>query len=292
VTDPRPLAQVAAELVGQRRRVIGAPAIIFCSWGPRAGERQLRNIDAFADAYGGLADPRCLGIVVTNWVPSRYLQGSLWDSFAYAAVALEHGSAAARHGAFRRVVERCYGATWNETWQEIFDTYFRIVPSRRVCSPAWAGPALPTPWASEEDLRGALGAAPIGPSPYPSLRARMQAVQDDVRRNAGDFSALALSAEYLDHVFWRQAVLSQAGSGPRRPGRPDLIGTIAASDRRLVGKLEADWNIGRFSDCPGKTERLVGLEPADQLLFSMRRAAAFSAELAAAGDRFHRLLGR
>jgi hypothetical protein len=49
-------------------------------------------------------------MVVTNWLPSRYLEGWLGDSFAYAAVALREGSATARESTWRRLVERFYGA--------------------------------------------------------------------------------------------------------------------------------------------------------------------------------------
>ena len=50
-------------------RAIGAPALIRYLWGPRAGTQQLRNIDAFADAYRRADDPACLGVVLTNWIP-------------------------------------------------------------------------------------------------------------------------------------------------------------------------------------------------------------------------------
>jgi hypothetical protein len=290
-TDPRPVARVAAELVDQGRRIIGAPAIISCSWGPRPGERQLRNIDAFADAYAGIRDPRCLGIVVTNWVPTRYLQGSLWDSFAYAAVAIGRGSAAARQSAFRSFVERFHAADWDATWREVFEAYYRMAPSRRSCASDWPGTGLLVPWASEEDLRRAHAAEPIGPCPYTPLRELMWDAEESIRRHVGDFSALALSVEYLEHVFWRQAVLTEADAARHRPVVADLIETIATRDRRLVEKLDADWKAGRFSDSPGKLESAAGLEPADQLLLSMRRAAAFSAELAGDGGRFRRLLG-
>jgi hypothetical protein len=270
--------------------VIGAPALISCSSGPRPGDRQLRNIDAFADAYSGIHDPRCLGIIVTNWVPSRYIQGSLWDGFAYAAVALDRGSAAARQSAFRSFVERFYAAEWSSTWQEIFDTYYRIAPSWGTCVPAWPNPWLAVPWASEDDLRRALGAAAVGPSPYRELRAAMRVAHATVRRHQDDFSALILSGEYLEHVLWRETAVKALGPTPGRRDADRLLEAIATRDRSLVGRLDADWNTGRFSNAPAKIEALPGLERADQLLFSMRRAAEFSEQLARDGERFQRLM--
>jgi Glycosyl hydrolase family 20, catalytic domain len=287
--DPRPLARVARRVVADGRRVLGAPAVISCAWGPRPGERQLRNIEAFAEAYGGISDPRCLGIVVTNWVPTRYVQRSLWDSFAYVGVALGHGSEAARHSGFRRFVERFYGADWNSTWEWIFETYYRLAPGRRSCAPSWPGGGLVVPWANEPDVLRSFRAARSRPSPYAALRERLSAVGDRVLRHRDDFSAFTLSVDYLDHVFWREAVLGAAAMTGGRPSISAVLENVAARDHQLVERLDADWATGRFSDAPGKLDPLPGLEPADQLHYTMRRAAAFSAELAGDGRRVQRL---
>jgi hypothetical protein len=70
----------------------------------------LGNIDAFADVYLTSQNPASLGVILTNWVPSRHIQNSLWDGFAYAAVAFNRGSDAARSGAFRNFVQRHWAA--------------------------------------------------------------------------------------------------------------------------------------------------------------------------------------
>jgi Glycosyl hydrolase family 20, catalytic domain len=291
VTDPQPLAEMAQWAIDDGRRVIGAPAIISCSSGPRPGERQLRNIDAFADGYASVGDPRCLGVIVTNWVPSRYIQGSLWDSFAYAAVALERGSAMARQSGLRSFVERFYGTAWTPNWQTLFDTYYRIAPSWNSCEPVSPGPALDLPWASDADVRRALRAAALATSPYRELRATIKVAEPTVRQHADSFAALALSLEYLDHVLWREIVLKEVGPAPERVDAGRLIETIVTRDRSLVDSLDADWNLGRFSDAPAKRQPLPGLEPSDQLLFTMRRATQFSEQLAQDGTRFRQLLG-
>jgi hypothetical protein len=51
-------------------RGIGAPGLISYRWGPRAGTEQLRNIDAFTEAYFGADDSGSLGVILTNWVPT------------------------------------------------------------------------------------------------------------------------------------------------------------------------------------------------------------------------------
>ncbi|MGH9446804.1 MAG: family 20 glycosylhydrolase, partial [Terriglobia bacterium] len=290
VTQPQPLAHLAQQVMDHGLRVIGAPAIISCEWGPRAGALQLRNIDAYVDAYASFRGPRALGVIVTNWVPTRYVQRSLWDTFAYSSVALNRGSGAARQSAFRSFVERFYGASWNPAWQETFSMYYRITPNRHSCAPQWQGPRLPIPWASETDLRGVVGSSAAETPPFKELRSRLASLEPQVRRNRADFSALALSAEYLEYAYWRDAVVRETAKMPDARAANNLIQNIAVRDRSLVEKLDAEWDVGRYADSPGRLKPLTGLRPPDQLLFRMRQAAEFSAKLAADDHRFFRLL--
>jgi hypothetical protein len=268
VTDPEPLRQTARGLLDQGRRVMGAPAMISCKWGPRCGEAQLRNIDAFADAYASLADAGNLGVVITNWTPSRYLARSLWDTYAYGAVALQRGGAAARATAFREFVRKFYDAKWSPAWDDVFATYYRIAPARPSCAAGWKGAVLPVPWSSDAELRAAMTDAPATAPPFGPLRQKIAAVENSVRRNRADFSSFALSAEYLDYLYWRQKAA------------PETFHAIAERDRALVQKLEAEWDSCRPADSPGKSRPLTSLGPQDQLLFRMRAAADFSAEAA------------
>jgi len=292
VTEPEPLAQAASQAIAQGLRVIGAPAIITCEWGPRIGQLQLQNLDAYADAYSGLHDSRCLGVIVTNWLPSRYLQGSLWDSFAYAAVALCEGSATARESAWKRFVEKYYGAAWDSNWTEVFETYYRITPNRHSCAPNWPGPRLVVPWASEKDLRSAVRSGAGDPSAFTGLRSRILAAESSVRRNWEDFTSFALSAEYLDYANWRHHAVGEAAQVPNAHRDTQLIQTIAERDRDLVERLNAEWDRGRFSDSPAKMQAQFDMNPPDQLLFRMRQAAEYSAALAGDGDGFSHLLAK
>ena len=268
VTDAEPLRQTARGLIDRGFRAMGAPAMISCKWGPRCGEVQLRNLDAFADAYRSLADSGNLGVVITNWMPSRYLARSMWDTCAYGAMALEHGSAAARATAFREFVARFYGAKRSAEWDEIFETYYRLTPARPSCAAGWKGAVLPAPWASDAELRAAMAVRPASAPPIGALREKIAAVSGSVRRNRADFSSFALSAEYLEHLYWRQ-----------QPA-PEALHAVAERDREMVQKLEAEWDLSRPPDSPGKSRALTSLGPQDQLLFRMREAAKFSAEKA------------
>ena len=264
VTDPQPLRATAEQVTSAGLRVIGVPALISCEWGPRAGEPTLRNIDAFSDTYGALDPGRSLGVIVTNWMPSRYLQGSLWDSFAYAAVALNEGSAAAREGAFRRFVQKFYGAAWNVDWQGVFDGLYRLTPGR-TCARDWQVPRLPLPAANDDELKRSLAAPALDAAAYQQLAERVRALEKTVRRNREAFQSFALCVDYLAHLAWRQAEWKQG-----------TLSDIARRDRAMVARLEAEWNQGRFEDDRAKREKVFGLTAYDQMLLQMRMAAEYA----------------
>ena len=272
-------------------RAIGAPALINYKWGPRAGTQQLRNIDAFADAYFGTDDPGSLGVSLTNWDPCRYLQNSIWDGFAYASVAFNQGTEVAQTTAFRRFVERHYRAEWNEDWSEAFRIIYDAAPSVKDSASHWMSPVLPVPWSDDAQLAELLKDKSPRPNPFTHLCSLLVQVEPFVRKNLADFRAFQLSAEYLEKMFWRQSVVvEQAGKPLQRDSAALLIQSIAERDRALAEVLSKDWDSGRFPDAAAKHEPVTDLEPKDQLVFQWQRAADYSASLAAYPDRFFQLL--
>ncbi len=293
VTDSRPLEQAARKVVDAGLRAIGAPAIISCRWGPRAGVNALDNIDAYADAYNRIDSPRALGVIVTNWDPPRYIQQSLWDTYAYAAVALNEGSSVARASAFRRFVEKHYQAEWNENWSDIFTTLYEITPNQRSCSPPWMQPVLPMPWSSDDALSAAVQSGMLNAPPFRRLLSQLVFSEAQVRNNLDDFLTFRLSVDYLEHIFWRITVLAEESAKPQRTpeAATALIRTIAERDHRLLKKLDASWDKGRAPDAAAKTEAVFDLGPRNQLLYAFRLAATYSQQLAGDPQRFARLLG-
>jgi len=288
--DPQFLRKLAQKVIDSGHRAMGAPAWGYCRWGPRAGTEQLRNLDAFADAYRDLNGS--LGVMVTNWLPSRYLSDAIWDGFAYAAVALQEGSTAARNTAFRRFVEKHYAADWTDTWEDVFRTIYENAPYSPGCSSPWMQPQLIAPWHNEAELAATLKGGAADSPPYTRLRSQLVFCERTVRKNLEDFAAFALCAEYLEGLFWRNTSVvreAQRQSGDKESSTL-LIKTLAERDRQLLERLDADWDRVRPSDSPAKLEAVLGFRPQDQLLFRFRQAAEFSAQLAADPDRFHRLL--
>jgi hypothetical protein len=274
-------------------RAIGAPALANYKWGPRVGAEQLRNIDAYAESYLGANDPGALGVILTNWIPSRYVQNSIWDGFAYAAVAFHEGTATAQTSAFHRFVEKHYRADWNETWAEAFQMIYDAAPyvgGKETAS--WMGLRLPVPWSSDEQLAALLKDGTSRPNPFTRLRGLLVQLEPQVLKNLSDFQAFELCVEYLEKMFWREAVvIEQADRKPlQRETASLLIQNIAERDQALAQALSRDWDKGRFPDADAKLHPVFGLAPKDQLLFQWEQAATYSASLAAHPDNFYHLL--
>lgn len=281
VTDARPLVEDAKKVIAQGLRVIGAPALVSCEWGPRVGEKTLNNVEAYADAYAGIDSAACLGVMVTNWMPGRYLPRAQWDSFAYAAVAMESGSAAARSSALKKFVERFYGARWNQRWQQMFESIYAEAPVRRCAR--WPGLPLLAPWASDEEVRAAIAAGSVK-AEFAPLVASIRELRGEVLRNAEDFDCFLLTAEYLDQLYWRNQSLLEA-IGAEAAVRATRLREIAARDQALMAKLDEDWKATRYADDPGRHAATLWLLRPDQLVYQFDRATDYSHALALAPER-------
>lgn len=291
-TNAAKVQQTLSTIRANGSRAIGAPALINYRWGPRAGDDQLRNIDAFADAYSAPEESSSLGVILTNWVPSRYIQNSIWDGFAYGAVAFKNGTAVARTDAFRRFVERHYRAKWNETWDQVFQLIYATVPQINEKGNTAGTVPLHVPWSNDQELAAVLKDSSTSANPFTRLRSLLVQLEPQVRKNFADFQAFELSVDYLELLYWREEIVREYGARKQlTPADSDMIiQTVAERDRIMAEALTKDWDQGRFKDSAAKLKPLYGLQPKDQLLFQWTRAAEYSASLASHPDRFHQLL--
>jgi|HubBroStandDraft_6_1064221.scaffolds.fasta_scaffold48531_4 hypothetical protein len=272
-------------------RAIGAPGLISYRWGARAGTDQLRNIDAFARAYLEKDDPGSLGVILTNWVPSRYVQSSIWDGFAYAAVAFNEGTAAAQKSAFRRFVERHYQTKWNEDWSKAFQLIYDAAPGFGEHTPSTGlGLHMQVPWSTDAELQASLKKRTPGSNPFTRLQGLLASLRLSVHANHSDFQAFALCVDYLASVFWRESMIQEQAGKIDRADAAALIQEIAVRDHQIAAALAKDWDDGRFPDSSAKTKPLFGMRPKDQLVFQFTRAATYSASLSQNPDRFFQLL--
>lgn len=271
-------------------RCIGAPALSCYRWGARVGTDQLQNVEAFSDAYLNDPKPAALGVMVTNWIPSRYLQSSVWDGFAYAAVALKEGSGVAQAEGFRRFVERHYKAAWNDNWRQIFQMTYDHAPSHS--GPDAVRSKMMVPWSSDDQLAEVLKHRGDTLNPFATLRETLSSLEASVKKNHEDFQSFQLCIAMLEYACSRNAlVIEHARKASADPdAHTKFIREIANRDQSLTHALESDWDHGRPADSPAKVELLFSLQPKDELLFQWKQAAAYSSSLAAHPERFHGLL--
>jgi hypothetical protein len=269
-TDPAPVAARLALARDKGFRMIGGPALHWCKWGPRVGTAQLGNIDAYADVYRAAGDGASLGVIVTNWCPSRYVRDSIWDGLAYAAVAMNEGGAPARTIAFPRFVERHYGAAWDDAWAEVFTAVYDGAPTRHGREPA----PLVIPWANEDELQRAVGAAPMPSLPFERTLGRLDELQGRVRRHSADFAAFRLSIAYLAHLYWRHATVRGRAGGELAT----RLAEVARRDAAMADALAGDWRAGRAGDPEIVFDGIAGwgLGAQDRLHSRFMTAARFS----------------
>jgi len=157
---------------------------------------------------------------------------------------------------------------------------------------SWMGLLLPVPWSNDEQLAALLKDAFPRPNPFTRIRSLLVQLEPLMMKNYADFQGFGLCVQYLERIFWREAVvIEQAAQKPLKRETADLlIQSIAERDRELAEALTKDWDQGRFPNAEAKLEAVYGLEPKDQLLFQWKRATAYSSSLASNRDRFYRLM--
>jgi len=287
--DPASVERMARRGLSCGFRVIGGPGLIWCRWGCRPGMGALRNVDAFVEAYRGLDDEKALGVVVTNWLPGRYLQNGIWDCMAYAATAMAHGAKAARNSAFRNFARRHLGAKWDDDFADLFHSLYAYVENRTSCSPQWMRPAQPHVWADEAGLRAVLEDGRIAGPPFGRLARLARRLVRRVKRNREDFKALSLSVAYLEHIYWRAAAVCAARSDGLSGRRlRSLAEEINMRDRAMLEALISDWDRGRTRKLWRGMAEAFG--PEDRLVSRMAEAAAYSTELSLRPEKFEEII--
>jgi hypothetical protein len=151
---------------------------------------------------------------------------------------------------------------------------------------------LPVPWSSDDQLTSILRSAAPPQNPFTRLSSLLVLLEPSVLTNLSDFQAFALCLQYLERMFWREAVvIEQAKQRPLdRTIAGLLIQAISARDQAMADALTTDWNTGRFADAPAASQPVVDLRAKDQMLFQWKQAVHYSATLAQNPARFCSLL--
>jgi hypothetical protein len=233
-------------------------------WGPRVGEFQFGNIKAFRNVYNKITSEKNLGVIITHWCPYRYLQNGQWDSYARAADILNSDSSSAE-ATLKRFTEQHFGTPWNEDWRKIYEQLYHLTPKNQYHGED-VGVKGFYPWRNHEDMEESLmrtGPLEISFSETVEL---LKKQEDRIQRNQGDFRELLLTAQYLEHMIWRDnRVFSLKSSGEEAE---TVLAEIALKDGQMLDQLQTAWEKGRTG------------EMSEKHIWEFPRAAAFSARLA------------
>jgi len=289
--DPVAIEKTAERAISRGFRIIGGPAAWWCKWGPYIGREQLRNIDAFAAAYEKINSEQILGIITTQWVPGRYIQGAAWSAFAYAATAMNCGAREARQKALPSFVEKHFGTKWNDNWDEVFRTLYDSMPGRRGCSPHWFKPFLPVPWTNDKELLEAGKSETPSSAPFKRVMRRLKSLKKLVNKNKDDFHALYLTARYTCHIIERQQMLNDFFFSKSKDYSvfTALLEQIFNEDKKIIKALKADWKNTRGTIKLNLLPAFIST-PEDRMTFQLIESAHYIETLLKSTERIKEII--
>lgn len=269
-TDKAKVGERAKTVLGKGFKLIGCPALSWCGWGPRVGELQFKNINAYAEAYQELRGPNNLGVIISNWVPKRYLQNSQWDTYTIAADILRQGGRQHPIDAIPAFVTNHFGAKFDPGWDLIFRTLYELAPQATCGKDARLKFA---PWATDKEITDLLKKNIPVPDPFADVEELTSSYKGRVKRNEGDFDDLLLTIHFMSYCHKRQdALLDFANS---RPTDARAVAAhfekVSIEDHRMLEALEVAWRRGRRGKVPGMDK---------DFMWSFQIAAACSKRLA------------
>ena len=236
-TDKAKIEEVARTVLDKGFKLIGCPAVSWCKWSPRVGELQFKNINAYAEVYSKLDNPNNLGVILSNWVPKRYLQNSQWDTYTIAAKIIKNNGNYNYMDAIPAFVKDYFGAKYNSTWHQIYEIFYTEAPQLEEF----------TPWYSETHIRNIVTANKGLENKFGELKNLLLSCKPDVTKNKNDLEALLLTVEFIDYNYNRQNELLAFV----RSKKTDLksveiyLKKIASGDQAMLSKIHSAWNTGR-----------------------------------------------
>lgn len=268
--DPEKVNAIAGKLLEKGFRIIGCPAISWCKWGARIGAAQFKNISAYAQVYTTMTQPNNLGLILTNWVPQKYLQYSQWDSFVIAAAIARHHGRYDYTQALPGYVENTFGVRYDPDWARIYNTLYTYSP-QSSCADADSLPFIP--WAAEAQVKRLLERTEKKKNPFGDVKALLLAKQKKIRKNTAIFNDLLYTVELLDYLLARENNLVAFGQSPTvdLAAAGKYFTAQATRDSIFLSTIKSRWQRGRRSV----------MDDADKdYFYSFARAAAFSRQLA------------
>lgn len=270
-TDKAKVDSIARTILNKGFQLIGCPAVSWCRWGPRVGDLQFKNINAYAKIYCNLGNAGNLGIFLSNWVPLKYVQNSQWDTYTIAAKILHNKGNYDYMNALPAFVKDHFGAVWNADWEKIYMITYENAP-QSFC--AQNDSLKFFPWSNDQDIRNILKKNKRLGNPFNGAQKLLLKCKEQVKKNQADFSEFLLTIKFLDYIYNRQnSLLAFADSGKRNMRSIDAyIKKQALDDRMLMSAIREAWGRGRRSKPDEK-------QMEKDFMMSFYRASEFSEKL-------------
>lgn len=246
-SDQEKIKSVAEKILDQGFRLIACPAVAWCAWGPRVGEWQFKNMNAYAEVYGKLNNPNNLGIILSNWVPSRYLQNSQWDTYTIAAEIVKNKGNYSYMDAIPAYVKKHFGAEYDAAWEKAYKTIYEKTPE-------WGCGRTDSlkffPWSSEKEIRTIIEKNRQIVNPFVQITGLLTSCRESVKTNLADFDDLFLTIEFMGYNYNRQnALLSFVNSGEiDLHSVQTFFREMSLADQNMLTRIDKAWRRGRYGN--------------------------------------------
>ena len=279
-TNKEKIQTLAQTVLSKGFKLIGCPAVSWCAWGPRVGEKQFQNINAYADVYGNLNHSNNLGIFLSNWVPKRYLQGSQWDTYTIAAEILRNKGNYHFMAAIPQFVKDHFGAKYDANWEKVYSEIYRETPQwgcgrddslKFFC------------WHSEKEIKDIAVENKNLKNKFLEISKLLTTCKEGITKNKHDFEDLLLTIEFIEYNYNRQKDLLDFIHSKETD--PESVGAylkkVASEDQQMLSKINLAWSIGRRIK-PGTAD--------EDFMWSFNLGASFSKHLNEKPEEFMKIL--
>jgi len=270
-TNKKTVDSIANTVLNKGFQVIGCPAVSWCRWGPRVGSYQFENINAYAEVYCNLDDPNNLGIILSNWVPQKYLQNSQWDSYTIAAEILKNKGNYDYMKALPAFVKDHFNATWDANWEKIYRNAYEKAPQSSCAQNSSHRFML---WSTDQDIKNVLMNNTPVDNPFGEIKNLLLKKKAVIKKNKNDFNNFLLSIEFLQYIYSRQNNLLTFANSLKFDTESvnNYIKQVAKEDESFLSTIKKAWAQGRRSD--------VGdIQKEGDFMMSFYKAANFSKQL-------------
>lgn len=243
-SDTAKVKHVAHWVMDKGFKLIGCPALNWCQWGPRINGIQFDNINAYAKVYSQLNDSKNLGIIISHWMPNRYLQNSQWDSYTVAAEILKNDGGIKYMDVIPDFVNTHFGAVYDTLWGNAYQTLYQETP-QFMCGRF--DPERFHAWNSYGDIEKIVEENKMLENAFTEVSQQLKICSDKVTMNQNDFYELQQTVEFMEFVYNRQnELLYFINSNTTSEERIiSFLKNLAEKDQVMLNTINSAWSFGR-----------------------------------------------